>query len=310
MSLKDMLKHAARDLTKEARLSYDHNIPMTVSAFFDREDYYTEAYEDNGVPVYDSPEKAARAMSTLVAYKKILDRNPSSSILMPQPDNTAAQMIKDAQRKKQKALDEYAAKKFLSCYGIPVPDEEIAFDVREAVNASRKIGFPVAVKACDPEILHKTEQGLVYLNIASEEGVARSYQNIQKAVGHRVPVLVSQMISGKREFLAGITHDPQFGHCVAFGLGGILTEAVNDVTYRLAPLSIRDAKEMISDIKTAKLLGSFRGMPEVDLQALANFLVRLSSIPLIHPEILEIDMNPLIISGAMPVAVDALMVLG
>jgi acyl-CoA synthetase (NDP forming) len=123
-------------------------------------------------------------------------------------------------------------------------------------------------------------------------------------------VLVSQMISGKREFLAGIVYDAQFGHCVAFGVGGIFTEAINDITYRLAPMSRRDAEEMIADIKASGLFVPCRGMPAVDVQSLSDLLVRLSFVPLIHPEILEIDMNPLIISSETPVAVDALMVLG
>ena len=104
------------------------------------------------------------------------------------------------------------------------------------MKAAKKIGFPVVVKACDPEILHKTEHGLVHLNIATADDVAKAYQDIQQAAGRPMPVLISKMVSGKREFLAGIIHDPQFGHCVAFGVGGIFTEAVNDVTYRLASL--------------------------------------------------------------------------
>ena len=130
LSLEDMLKHAERDLTREVRLGFTHNIPMTVSSFFDREDFYTQAYEDNGVPVYDSPEKAARAMSTLVAYKKILERKPHSFMFIPGSDDVACRIIKDAQSKKQKSLDEFAAKQLLSCYGIPIPDEAIANNCR------------------------------------------------------------------------------------------------------------------------------------------------------------------------------------
>ncbi|MCU0599011.1 MAG: acetate--CoA ligase family protein [Desulfobacterales bacterium] len=310
LTLEDMLKQAARDLTKEVRLPFTHNIPMTVSAFFDRDDYYTEAYEDNGVPVYDSPEKAARAMCTLVRYKKILDRKPDTCISIPAPEPNAVQIINDALSRHQKTLDEYAAKKLLACYGFPVPEEQIVNSSVDAVASAKKIGFPVAVKACDPEILHKTEQGLVHLNLNNTDDVAKAFSDIQRRAGFPVPVLVSRMVSGKREFLAGITHDGQFGHCVAFGVGGIFTEAVNDIVYRLAPISRRDAEEMISDIKTSKLLGPCRGMPAVDFQAMADVLVRLSFIPLIHPEIREIDMNPLIISGERPVAVDALIILG
>jgi acyl-CoA synthetase (NDP forming) len=282
---------------------------MTVSSFFGREDYYTEAYEDNGVPVYDSPEKAARAMATLVRYKKIEDRPPYVPFSIPEPDEKACGILTDARRSSRKSLDEFSAKKLLACYGIPVPEEEVARHPDDAAAAAEQMGFPVAVKACDPDILHKSEQQLVHLNIANPEDVARAYQDIQNAAGRPVPVLIGRMMPGKREFLAGITHDPQFGHCVAFGLGGIFTEAVNDIAYRVAPLSKRDAEEMIADIRASKLFESFRGMEAVDVDALAELLIRLSFIPLIHPEIREIDMNPLIISGGQPVAVDALIVL-
>jgi len=309
LTLEDMLKQAWRDLSVCVSLPFKHHIPMTISSFFDREDYYTEAYEDNGIPVYDSPEKAARAMTVMVKYKMILDRHPHSPVSIPQPSDVADQIIKDAKVKKQKSLDEYASKKLLSCYGISVPDELVAFNDQDAVNAAQKIGFPVVVKACDPDILHKTEQGLVHLNIMNPDDVVKAFRDIRKAAGRPVPVLVGKMISGKRELLAGITHDAQFGHCVAFGIGGIFTEAVNDVTYRVAPIGRRDALEMTADIKTSKLLGACRGMPEVDADALADILMRLSLIPAIHPEIREIDMNPLIISDDRPVAVDALIVL-
>jgi succinyl-CoA synthetase beta subunit len=228
---------------------------------------------------------------------------------IPKASDIAFQIIKDALSKNQKSLDEYAVKKMLASYDIPVPEEHLVKNSDDALAAAVKVGFPVAVKACDPAILHKTEQGLVHLNLNNPEDVAKAFSSIQQTVGRPVSVSVSRMISGKREFLAGVTHDAQFGHCVAFGVGGIFTEAVNDVTYRLAPLSRRDAEEMIADIKASGLLGPCRGMPAVDAQALADLLVRLSFIPLIHPEIREIDMNPLIISGAKPVAVDALMIL-
>ncbi|MBI5592632.1 MAG: acetate--CoA ligase family protein [Deltaproteobacteria bacterium] len=309
LGLADMLQHNRKDLSDTVRLPFNRNIPMTVSSFFDRDDEYTRAYQDNGVPVFDSPEKAARAMAAMVAYKKITDRKPYASIPIPEAIEIANRILSDAQDNKQKSIDEYAAKRLLSCYGIPTPVEQIVNSAEEAAGAARKIGFPVAIKACDPDILHKSEHGLVHLNIAGALDTINAFQEIQRACNRPVSVLVSQMVTGKREFLAGITYDEQFGHCVAFGVGGIFTEAINDVTYRVAPIAMRDAEEMINDVKTSRLLEPCRGMPAVDRHALADVLVRLSLIPLIHPRIREIDMNPLIISGAKPVAVDAVILL-
>ncbi len=309
MALEDILKMTRRDLTKDTGLPFRHQIPMTVSSFFGRDDAYTQAYEDSGVPVYDSPEKAARAMCMMAAYHHIRHRKPFVSADPPCPDARAGQIIAEAQQKNQTTLDEYHAKKLLACYGILIPREELALDLESALAASHKIGFPVALKACDPTILHKTEQGLVFLNLANPHEVANAFENIQKILGRPVPVLISQMISGKREFLAGISYDAQFGHCVAFGVGGIFTEAVNDITYRLAPLCPRDAEEMISNIKSSKLLKAYRGMPEVDLKALSDILVRLGFLPFLHPQLLEMDLNPIIISRSTPIVVDALVVL-
>ncbi len=309
MTLEDILRQTDRDLSATARKPFENDIPMTVSSFFDRDDAYTLAYEDGEVPVLDAPEKAARAMGTLVRYKKIRDRTPYAHPQGMNPDPAAERIIDDALKKGQNALDEYHAKKLLACYGIPVPDERTANDLDSAVAAAADIGFPVVLKACDPEIAHKSDQQLVHLNITSADGAARAYQQIQQSAGRTIPVLVSQMINGGREILAGITWDKQFGHCVAFGVGGVLTEAINDITYRMAPVGQRDAQEMLTEIKSKKLLGHYRGMPPVDANQLSGLLVRLSQIPLLHPHIREIDINPLILSGSVPVAVDALVVL-
>ncbi|MBR9980543.1 MAG: acetate--CoA ligase family protein [Desulfatitalea sp.] len=309
VSLSDLVNQSGRDLAATARKPFDNRIPMTVSSFFDRDDAYTEAYEDAGVPVLDAPEKAARAMASLVQYKKIRDRGPDTPFAAGDADPFAVRIIDDAVKNGQSALDEYTAKKLLACYGIPVPDERLVHDADGVVAAAVDIGFPVVLKACDPDILHKSDQNLVHVNITDADAAIRAYHLIQEAAGRPVPVLAAQMISGRRELLAGITCDAQFGHCVAFGIGGVLTEALNDITYRLAPLGLRDAEEMIAEVRSAKLLGHYRGMPPADVSRLAAILVQLSKIPLLHPQILEIDINPVILSGSQPVAVDALVVL-
>ena len=311
MTLADLLGQTERDLSATARKPFEHGIPMAVSSFFDREDAYTEAYEDNDVPVLDSPEKAARVMATLVNYKTIRDRDPHGATpgTPPDADPAAERIIHDAVGNGRRALDEYAAKKLLACYGIPVPEERLAHDLDSAVAAAAEIGFPVVLKACDPDIMHKSDQHLVHVNIADSDGAARAYRTIQEAAGRAVPVLAARMIRGGRELLAGVTWDDQFGHCTAFGVGGVLTEALNDIVYRLAPLGPGDAASMIAEIQSGKLLGGYRGMPEADVDRLAGILTVLSRIPDLHPHIREIDINPLILSGPDPVAVDALVVL-
>ncbi|MDA8404635.1 MAG: CoA-binding protein, partial [Desulfobacteraceae bacterium] len=165
VTFEDMLKGTIRDLGQTVRVPFKHNMPMTVSAFFDRCDQYTEAYEDHDIPVFDSPEKAARAMAALVQYHRIQIRENDAPLPDLKPTDTALQILKEAAGRGQKALDEFSAKRLLGSYGIPVAREHLAHSRDEALSAAAAIGFPVVVKACAPDILHKTEQGLVHLNI-------------------------------------------------------------------------------------------------------------------------------------------------
>jgi acyl-CoA synthetase (NDP forming) len=309
VTIEDMIKGATKDLTDSVRVPFKNNIPMTVSSFFDRSDQYTKEYEDNDIPVFDSPEKAAHAISALVEYKGIQDRKSYQPPLELTPNDTALQILKQATKNNQNNLDEYDAKRLLASYGIPVPNEVLCHNKKDAFEAAQKIGFPVVVKACDSSILHKTDLGLVHLHISDQQSLLSAYQEIQKFAGKPVAVLVGEMIRGQREFLSGITLDEQFGHCVAFGVGGIFTEAINDVTYRIAPMSDAESEEMVNDIKSEKLLSLYRGMPAVNIKSLATILSTLSKLPFIHDEIKEVDINPIMICGAEPVAVDALIVL-
>jgi len=146
----------------------------------------------------------------------------------------------------------------LACYGAPVTKEGLAATVEEALAAAAKIGYPVALKACSWEIMHKSGKGLIALNIENVTQLKDNFQSIQKAAGKPVPVLVQEMLSGNREFLAGMTRFAGFGPGVVFGLGGVFTEIYNDTTLRLAPLADADVQEMFADIRARKLLDEFR----------------------------------------------------
>ena len=297
------------DLTKTVSLPRKYGIPLLVSSFFDAEDDYTRAYQENDIPVFDSPEKAARAMASFLKHMEIRDRKTIVPPVLPDRSDPAGQIIKTALEVGQKALDEFQAKQILSIYGIPVTREILAMTADEVLQAAREIGYPVAMKACSWEIMHKTGKGLIALNLQTDEEVRRALRSIRKAAGSDIPVLIQEMVSGNREFVAGMTRFPGFGPCVLFGLGGVLTEALKDTTFRSAPLSMTEAEEMILDIRAKKLVGAFRGMPAVDTTALATILQGVGFIALLHPEITEIDLNPMIITGSNPVVADALFVL-
>ncbi|MCX5856586.1 MAG: acetate--CoA ligase family protein, partial [Deltaproteobacteria bacterium] len=233
------------DLTKTVSLPRKYGIPLLVSSFFDAEDDYTHAYQENDIPVFDSPEKAARAMASFLKHMEIRDRKTIVPPVLPDRSDPAGQIIKTALDGGQKALDEFQAKQILSIYGIPVTREILAMTADEVLLAAREIGYPVAMKACSWEIMHKTGKGLIALNLQTEEEVRRALRSIRKAAGSDIPVLIQEMVSGNREFVAGMTRFPGFGPCVLFGLGGVLTEALKDTTFRSAPLSMTEAEEMI-----------------------------------------------------------------
>jgi acetate---CoA ligase (ADP-forming) subunit beta len=206
-------------------------------------------------------------------------------------------------------LSEYDSKALLRSYGVPTVDEALARDPAEASRRARELGFPVAIKLCATGLAHKTERDLVRLGIADDEGARAAAEELwsRREAGDRdASLLVQRMVRGRRELILGLVRDRQFGPCVMLGLGGILAEAVRDVVFRAAPLTPVDALEMIGDLKTAHLLGPFRGEPAVDRDAVAAALVAVGRIGVERPDVASIDVNPMIMAGATPVAVDAL----
>jgi len=218
-------------------------------------------------------------------------------------------IIEKALKNGQKTLSEYESRLVIESAGVPVVPAALVKTREEAVREAAKIGFPLVMKGCSAELAHKTEAGMVALNIGNIEEVAAVFEEFTDKAKNLDGVLIEKMVKGSREFVIGLSRDAQFGPCVMFGLGGILTEALKDVTFRVAPLSKQDALEMIDEIKTKKLLGEFRGSPAVDRDALARALVGVGDLGMKYDSIAEIDINPLIISGNQAVAVDALVVL-
>jgi acetyltransferase len=309
MSFEQFLEMAEPVLEETFEIPRRYHVPHLISTFFGQEDYYTIGFQKHNIPVFHSPEKAARAMGALYSYSLIKKRKPGKKAAPPKISPRAINILRQARKNGQKALDEHAAKKLLAAYGVPVTKEILAESLKEALTAAAKIGYPVALKACHWEIMHKSGKGLIALNVENANALKNAFIDIRRAAGFFTPVLVQQMLSGGREFLAGMTRFAAFGPGVVFGLGGVLTEALRDTTLRVAPLTDTDAQEMLSDIRARVLLDKFRGMPAVNKDKLDKILRTVGDIALAHPEIAEIDLNPIIIDKARPVVADALIVL-
>lgn len=218
-------------------------------------------------------------------------------------------LIQNAKSRGQKALNEYDSKLVLAAFGVPVCREVLASSADAAVAEALKMGFPVVLKASGEKLAHKTEAGGVVLNVKNEEEV-RSEGRRLLAIPGCESLSVQEMIVGARELVCGLTRDPSFGPAVMFGLGGILTEILKDTVFRIAPLTLYDAKDMMSGIRAHTILKSFRGEEAVDTELLAKILVAVGAIGLQYESIAEIDINPLKIRrDGKPVAVDALIVL-
>lgn len=209
-----------------------------------------------------------------------------------------------------RTLSEAASKALLREFGVPLADEREVTDAAGVAAAATELGYPVAVKLCGNAIAHKTERGLVRLNVADAAAASvAANELLAKATvaDGEVSLLVAPMISGNRHLIAGVVHDPQFGANVMLGVGGVFAEAIADVVFRPVPITAIDAEEMIDGLATQKMLGAFRGEAAVDRAGLAALLVGLSALATARPNVASVDVNPLIVraDGSL-VAVDAL----
>jgi acetyl-CoA synthetase (ADP-forming) len=222
------------------------------------------------------------------------------------------EIIDKALNEARTTLSEHESKELLRAYDIPVTREMEADNQRVFMEAIQKIGFPLVIKACGPHLSHKTEHGFVHLDIRNEQHALAVFHEIMNQARDRDDsrtVLVQEMVKGQRELVMGLTRDEQFGPCVMFGLGGIFTEILRDISFRVAPIEKRDALDMMREIKARKILEAVRGMPAADLDQLADILIKVGHLGLEQDNIKEIDINPVILAGSRPIAVDALVLL-
>lgn len=227
-------------------------------------------------------------------------------------------IIKRAYSEGRKILLPHEAEKICKCYGIPVPKSGFAKTAEEAVKIASEIGYPVVLKIISPEIVHKSDVGGVALNLSSPEEVKKAFEEMLEKVSKVNPkanilgVYVQKMLpKGSIEVIVGGLKDQTFGPVVMFGLGGVFVEVLEDVTFRVAPLSKREALEMIKDIKGYKILKGFRNFPPRDLEAVADIIVKASHIIYNNQEIKEMDLNPVMVyeKGKGAYVVDARIIL-
>ena len=266
-----------------------------------------------GVPQYPYPEPAVRTFEAMVRYREWQEYTPAPPREFTVDKGRVALTILEAQRAGRTTVGEREAREVIAAYGLRLPQNVLARTVDEAVAAAQQMGFPVALKIVSPDILHKTDVGGVRLNLQDADAVARAFAAIDTSVRRFFPsaaiqgIAVQEMVAGGKEVILGMTRDPSFGPLLMFGLGGIYVEVLKDVAFRVAPIGPDEAEAMIREIRSFPLLRGVRGEKPSDLNAIVDALCRLSQLCVDFPEVLEMDVNPLLVKpeGEGAVAIDA-----
>lgn len=271
----------------------------------------------NGVPDYQTPNRAAAALKSMRDYDKWLKLPPRIVTRFPVNRRRVERIITRHQRTGKLQVSEVDGKEILQAYGFTVPDGALAIDASNAIEIAERIGFPVAMKIVSADIIHKSDIGGVKLNLTSPQDVEDAYDLMMLRIGRRAPdakiegVYVEKMCHRGREVILGMSRDPQFGAMLMFGLGGIFVEVMKDVTFHLAPITADEAMQMLKGTRSYALLVGARGQESVDLQSIATALQRISQLVTDFPQIAELDINPFIVGkvGDEPFAADARMTL-
>lgn len=217
--------------------------------------------------------------------------------------------------KSQKALTEAESKALLKQAGIPVVETQLARSKKEAISISREMGFPVVLKVNSPDVIHKSDAGGVKLGLGNGAQVGKAYSEIISSIKKAYPeariegISVQPMAAPAVEVIVGMSKDPQFGPVIMFGLGGILVEVLKDVSFRIVPVSERDAREMIREIRGYPVLEGYRGQKPASIQALEKLIVKVSEFVEKNSQIGELDLNPVFAYPDKAVAVDARIIL-
>jgi acetyltransferase len=246
--------------------------------------------QGHGIPNFATGERAVAALARMAQYEAYKARVHSNGLSR----SPMAEAVTTNKLPGDGPLLEPQAMAWLRENGIPTPESRFATTADEAVQGCREIGYPIVMKVVSPDILHKSEWGGVRLSIGDDAAARSAFESIQQAATGKDfrGVVIYPMIHGAQEVLLGLSRDPQFGPVVAFGLGGIYTEVLRDISLHVAPLDRAEAEAMIREIRAFPILKGVRGEPPRDLDALAETLVNFSRLTFLYPEIAEVDLNP------------------
>jgi acetyl coenzyme A synthetase (ADP forming)-like protein len=271
-----------------------------------------------GVPNYSFPEEMVSSMNAMYRYYLWINRPEKTFHKFNGLNENAAQIFDTVKQENRERLYDSEIHDVLHAYGFTQPRSLFARTSEEAVAAAKGIGYPVVMKIVSPQVVHKSDIGGVRVNLNSKKDVENAFFDITTHVRNIMPaahiygVMIQEMIVEGKEVIMGIIRDPQFGHMIMFGLGGIYVEVLKDISFRIVPLSQEDAHEMMRETKTFPLLRGVRGEVEADIEALEKSLLLLSQMAIDFPQIIEADINPLLVKkrGEGVTAIDARFIIG
>ena len=273
-----------------------------------------ELLNKNNIPNFEFPDEAVKSFAALVNYHKFTRKpQPTYREYEDVDKEKVKEIISDSMSKGMFNLSEVKAKEIFKAYGFDFPESHLARSIDEAVQIADKLKFPLVMKISSPDILHKSDIGGVKVNIKNLEGVIRAFMEITTNVKRKSPkaailgVDIQEMVTGGKEVILGMTRDPSFGPLIMFGLGGIYVEVLKDVSFRVAPIPVEEAQNMVREINSYPLLAGVRGEKSIDFNALYEMILRLSQLVTDFPEIIELDLNPvkLLPRGKKSYALDA-----
>jgi len=270
---------------------------------------------ENNIPQYDSPESAVTTIKVMADYVRWRARPKRVVKLFPVNRRKVENIIEKHLRQGIREVGEAEAKEILEAYGFVTPKGAVAATAEQAANIAEQIGYPVVLKIWSPDISHKSDVGGVRIGLNNSQEVMDAFDLMMYRIPKKMPnanilgVLVQEMCRSGKEVILGMNRDPRFGPLMMFGMGGTMVEVLKDVSFYLAPLTAEEAKQMLINTRTYRMLEGVRGEEGVDIDAIAEGLQRLSQLVTEFPQIQELDINPYVVgrAGITPVAVDARM---
>ncbi|MCL6472887.1 MAG: acetate--CoA ligase [Firmicutes bacterium] len=303
-----------------ATMSQQYPDKPIYACFMGRSDVYSgvRILTENKIPNYYYPERAIGTVAAVLSHMSYRLEPPKTYETFKVRKNTVREIFDETRKLGRRNLPDIQASQVVDAYGINIARCVLAHDVDEALKVSKHIGFPLVLKIASPDILHKSDVGGIAVGVKNEEELVAAFNRILNNVARFMPqaivwgICIQEMVTGARETIIGVNRDPQFGHLILFGLGGIYVEVLKDVSFRVAPVSKQEAIRMIQEINAYALLRGVRGQPSADIDAIADTILKVSQLVTDFPEIIEMDINPFMVlnKGLGGVAADVRITIG